>query len=774
MKKFSVQLKITIIFFFMVLCLCNIFPITFVRPYVYKNNCRLLRRIGKALDDNWLLLDKKATTIDSKLDFSNTELVSIESKLDQWIGPNIETLLLYKGGPSGIIPVNKPCVSGITIDQSGLYTLASNQTCCITIDNSDVTLDLSGFTLYCEGSDAVIKIEAGYENIVIKNGTIKSNAGATDGIFIDAGNEFVFIEDIRILSCDKGMHFAGASLANGEAIKSCKVKGCSVKECNKGVYGQYLIKTIFEKCETYNCVETGFCLESSNFNVFDNCKALETQNAVADDCAVGFSSGMGRGNLFRACVAEGISKITSNFCSGAVGFLLTGTLNNMEQETKIIDSVVNSYEVQAGIGGAYGFYIQSELVSGTEFPTPIVSNYDANVNSVAWSPNGRYLAIGGALNMSSANAELVVATFDGSTIRDVADFEHDDPINFVSWSPKGNYIAFGSNNPSRQEVEVLVFNGATLSTFASFGHTDDVYAVEWSPDGNYLVFVSENPAGQEIEVLRFDPSLDASDRLQSVVEVSYDGNVNTVSWSPDGQYLAVGGEDASEEIIVFRFDGGNLIPIDTFNHDADVNAVAFSPDGKYLAYGSVVNVNEEVGVLYFDGEALSDSPVATFGPHTGDVNSISWSPDGKYLVIGSNIANEELEMLEFNASDNTLESVKIYDVGVAVNGVSWSSDSRYIAIGTNSTINEVRVFEVMQAPFGCVIDNNKACNGTGSIQGSFGILGSGNNVYTRNVGFGNDVNFNKALYNRSGDALQNAPNDYDNIWLFGFYPGINM
>ena len=63
-------------------------------------------------------------------------------------------------------------------------------------------------------------------------------------------------------------------------------------------------------------------------------------------------------------------------------------------------------------------------------------------------------------------------------------------------------------------------------------------------------------------------------------------------------------------------------------HSDEVNSVSWSPDGKYLASGSLDNT-----VIIWD--AKSGSCLQTFEGHSFFVFSVCWSPDGKYLASGS-------------------------------------------------------------------------------------------------------------------------------------------
>jgi len=420
--------------------------------------------------------------IDSKIDEANVELGSIESKLDAWIGPLVESieskvcLLSSKGniitGPT------------FTIDVDGLYTMTANITSCVTVDADDVTIDMCGFTLFCDSADAVIEILTGHSNIKIKNGLLKGDI-TTDGILTNSANKLIKVEDVDIFLCDNGIHFNGIQ---NQEITCCEVRNSTFTECNKGVLLNFASKCVFQDCQACCCTQAGFELLFSDFNCFLQCKALETQNADLDLTAVGFSSFAGRGNLFKECIAEGTKKTASNFGIHAIGFLLTGTEGDMEQETKIINCIANSTEVNlTGSGCAYGIKLEPFINVTDPLTTIDSADYGASVNSVDWSPDGRFLAVGGAGPTDTTN-EIQIFSFDGSSLalltNAVADFGA--TVNSVDWSPCGKFLAVGG--AATLEIKIYSFDGSSLSSPAvdevDFG--GEVFSVNWSPRVNKI------------------------------------------------------------------------------------------------------------------------------------------------------------------------------------------------------------------------------------------------------------------------------------------------
>lgn len=99
--------------------------------------------------------------------------------------------------------------------------------------------------------------------------------------------------------------------------------------------------------------------------------------------------------------------------------------------------------------------------------------------SVAWSPNGSYLAYG------DHDGTLVIRQSD--TWREQARFEqHAGMLQQLAWAPSGDLIASGDE---RGMVRVWSISPAELR-FATLVHTNRVEMVRWSPDGSRLATAS--------------------------------------------------------------------------------------------------------------------------------------------------------------------------------------------------------------------------------------------------------------------------------------------
>lgn len=256
-------------------------------------------------------------------------------------------------------------------------------------------------------------------------------------------------------------------------------------------------------------------------------------------------------------------------------------------------------------------YLQEAKLQGINFAHSDLSKSAftqtfGSVFSVAFSPNGKYLAAGdsiGEIRLWQVASGTQVAIFQG----------HVNWVWSIAFSPDGQILASGSADG---EVRFWkVDTGQCIYTL--LGHGGRVWSVAFSPDGQTLA-----SSGDDGEVRFWDTRkgrcLDTS--------LDHDKTVRTVAFSPDGQVLASGSDDGCARLWQVR-SGECLSTLK--GHSRCVRSVAFSPDGQILASGSSDRTVKLWNIQ--DGQCLK-----TLSGHTRTVRTVAFSPDGKTLASGGN------------------------------------------------------------------------------------------------------------------------------------------
>ncbi|CCI12170.1 Serine/threonine protein kinase [Microcystis aeruginosa PCC 9806] len=298
-------------------------------------------------------------------------------------------------------------------------------------------------------------------------------------------------------------------------------------------------------------------------------------------------------------------------------------------------------------------------ISEHSFLDKTLTGHSDSVQSVVYSPDGRYLASGsGDKNIKISG----VAT--GKQLRTLTG--HSDTVSSVVYSPDGRYLASGSNDKTIKIWEVAT--GKQLRTLT--GHYGEVYSVVYSPDGRYLASGSWDKNIKIWEVA-------TGKQLRTLT--GHSSPVLSVVYSPDGRYLASGNGDKT--IKIWEVATGKQLRTLT-GHSGSVWSVVYSPDGRYLASGN----GDKTTKIW---EVATGKQLRTLTGHSNVVWSVVYSPDGRYLASGSWDKTTKIWEVATGKQLRTLtgHSSPVYSV-------AYSPDGRYLASGSGD--KTIKIWRVRQ------------------------------------------------------------------------------
>jgi len=188
--------------------------------------------------------------------------------------------------------------------------------------------------------------------------------------------------------------------------------------------------------------------------------------------------------------------------------------------------------------------------------------HDAPVNSVAFSPDGKFV-VAGSLDFN----QFTVSVSEITTGDEIARMTHDGWVYSVAFSPDGKFVVAGSVGGT-----VRVWEITTGNEIARMTHDDAVESVAFSPDGKFVV---SGGADNSVRVWEITTG-------NEIARMTHDDAVNSVAFSPDGKFVVAGSGDGTAR--VWEIATGNEVT--RMTHDDEVSSVAFSLDGRYVYSGS--------------------------------------------------------------------------------------------------------------------------------------------------------------------------------------------
>jgi WD40 repeat protein/DNA-binding SARP family transcriptional activator len=268
--------------------------------------------------------------------------------------------------------------------------------------------------------------------------------------------------------------------------------------------------------------------------------------------------------------------------------------------------------------------------------------------TLAFSPDGRFLAIGGlgpeATVWRVATGERAVSLpSDSGTVWAVAFSPDGDLVagmtlggRVIMWEvstgtdvgevstgrelaevPSGGGVGFAFS-PDGKLLAVPVGPGTALYEVPSGerrgGLSGDGRNVAFSPDGSRIATTGLSGVAS---------IWDARTSRQLFPLEGHEGHVSAVVWSPDGRIVATGGDDGTARLWDAS-SGDEMLVIP--GQQAKIGSLAFSPDGSRLSSGS------SNGSMVWDITPAGNREVMNIPAHSGLIPNVTYSPGGARIA----------------------------------------------------------------------------------------------------------------------------------------------
>jgi len=328
------------------------------------------------------------------------------------------------------------------------------------------------------------------------------------------------------------------------------------------------------------------------------------------------------------------------------------------------------------------------------------------VNSVAFSPDGKYLLSGGADNSLKlwdvpttrevrafkgwlAPIGALSSSSDGSHILSKATTRFGDNVLWywnlltpketkafagqpLCYSINGRYAILGSYKETLNSFHLKLldlFEGKEINTF----DIPAVNAIAISPNGRYVVSGEKNFTLLNTSTGQEEKAFSGHHEFLERVEFSPDGKYIISEGIENSLYQTKTGESSATLKIWDIYTGKEILQL-VIGASGSI-PIAFSPEGKYA-----LAADKDEGILRL-WELSTGREIRTFKGHWHFITSVAFSPDGKYALSGS--------------ADNL---VKLWDVATGkeiatfsrhtktVYSVAFSADGKYALSGGSDEI----------------------------------------------------------------------------------------
>jgi WD40 repeat protein len=214
------------------------------------------------------------------------------------------------------------------------------------------------------------------------------------------------------------------------------------------------------------------------------------------------------------------------------------------------------------------------------------------------------------LLISAAGRHLKLWNLQGECVRVYP--PHPSTISDVQWQPGTEFFT------SACYGQLATFNTNTEEPVKAFRWKGSILTVAWSPDGNYVA------TGNQDASVHFWYRKSGKDLEMS----GYPAKVRELAWDADSRYLATGG---GSSIAIWDCSGkgpAGTRPIELQQHEAMVSALEYQHKGELLASGC-----EHGGVCIW--QPRKAAPLLQEIALDAHVTQVRWAPNDEAVAVSS-------------------------------------------------------------------------------------------------------------------------------------------